>query len=115
MAAEIIEVRLRPDGAVFLEWKLDRIVEEVRQRLDKEEEHRVQMLTARGERADDAPHYQKVQIWQPQKRTVRVYKVRCYAANKRMTWQIRVLLGIALLGVALALLGVALVAWMAGR
>lgn len=62
MADEIIEVRLRPDGAVILERKLDRIEEEVRPRRVKVEEHRV--LTARGERADADPHYQKVEIWQ---------------------------------------------------
>jgi len=71
MADEIIEVRLRLEGAVILEWRLDRIVEEVRQRLVKVEEHRV--LSARGERADTDPHYQKVEIWQPEKRTVWVY------------------------------------------
>jgi len=63
MADEIIEVRLRPDGAVIFERKVDRIVEEVRPRRVKVEEHRVQVLTARGERADANPHYQNVEIW----------------------------------------------------
>lgn len=107
MADEKSEVRLRPDGAVILERKLDRTVEEVRQRLVNVEEERVNMFTGRGERGD--PQYQKWEIWQPEKRTVWVYKVVCYAASKKTTSLIKVLLAIAIWGVALALVGVALV------
>ena len=107
MADKTIEVRLRPDGAVILERELDRLEDEVRQRLVKVEEQRVDMFTARGEPA--VPLYQNVETWQPEKRTVWVYRVECYSANGKTTALIKMLVAIAVGGVGLALLGVALV------